>query len=214
MKSSKTITMMIAGTMIMLSTPAASATASALKDTPEGSQVSLSGTVEDFDSQHSFTLHDSSGAVKVDLSAAKPMVLTNGEQVSVTGHVHHGLLSTDVVASAVSEDKGVGQTIGEAIDSVTGQDAAGSAQSVTIGSLPESGLVKINGTVDRVSTAKKFTLKDSTGHVDVAIKSGESASLAKGNQVTVVGNVDKGLLGKSIDATEVDVRSGSAPVSQ
>jgi uncharacterized protein YdeI (BOF family) len=206
--------MVIAGIVALSSTAALAATAVAIKDSPNGAEVTLSGTVEDFDSQHAFMLRDASGTVKIDLTSAKPMVLKDGEAVSVTGRVNHTVLGTDVVARNVSEDKGVGQQIGEAIDSVTGQDAAGSARVVTIQSLPNSGLVKLNGMVDSVASEKKFTLKDSTGHIDVSIKSAESASLKKGVEVTVIGNVDNGILGKKIVATEVDVRSGdSAPVA-
>lgn len=208
-------TVLLAGVTAFLSTSAlaADATTMMIKDLPSNGEVTLSGIVEDFDNEHAFMLRDSSGTVKIDLSSAKPMVLKNGERVSVTGSVNHTILGTNVVARDVDEDKGVGQVIGEAIDSVTGQDAAGSAQVVTISALPDAGFVKINGMVDSVSSARKFTLKDQTGKVDVHIKSGESASLKKGVEVAVIGNVDKGLLGKAINATEVNVRTGSAPMA-
>jgi len=209
----RTAMFLIACRVLFLSTTALAAATVSVKEMPDGSEVTLSGTVEDFDSEHSFTLRDASGAVKVDLRSTKSMILKDGEKVNVTGLVNHTFLRTDVVARNVSEDKGVGERIGEAIDSVTGEDAAGSAQTATIQTLPDSGLVEVNGTVDSVSNAKKFTLKDSTGHVDVTIKSGESASLKRGAEVTVIGNVNKGLLGKSINATEVDVRSSSAPMA-
>jgi uncharacterized protein YdeI (BOF family) len=209
MKFTKTI--LIAGITALLSTPSLAAAATSVKNMPDGSHLTVSGVVEEFDSEHAFMLRDSSGFVKVDLSSAKPMVLKNGEKVTVTGVVNQTILGVDIVASRVSEDKGVGEKVGEAINSVTGQDAAGDAQAVSIRSLPKSGLVKINGIVDSVDSEKNFKLKDSTGHIDVTIKSGESASLNKGTPVTVIGYVDNGLLEQSINATEVDVRSNGAP---
>jgi len=204
-------TMMMTGIAALLSTSAlAATTAASIKDLPNGGPVTLSGAVEDFNSAHSFMLRDQSGAVKVDLSSTKSVVLTDGEQVTVTGVIDKGFFTTDVAARNVSEDKGVGERIGAAIDSVTGQDAAGSARAVNIQSLPESGIVKINGKVESVGSEKQFTLRDSTGHIDIAIKSGESASLHKGTEVTVIGSVDNGILGKTINATEVDVVSSSA----
>jgi len=210
------LTQMIAATAfvaILFPAAASATTATSVKDMPDGGQVTLSGTVEDFDSQHSFVLQDASGTVKIDLTSMKPTVLKEGTTVDVIGNVHSTLLGTDVVAQSVSENKGLGQKVGEAIDSLTGQDAASAAQNTTIHSLPKSGLVKVNGIVDNVYSGKKFTLKDSTGSINVAIKSGESASLSKGTEVTVVGNVDSGLLGKSIDATEVNVLSSDAPLA-
>src|SRR5262245_27906450 len=62
------------------------------------------------------------------------------------------------------------------------------AKVVTIKALPDSGLVKVNGTIDNVSSARKFTLKDQTGHVDVAMEEEASTSLKKGLEVSVVGN--------------------------
>jgi len=210
MKVTKTI--MVAGILCLFSTLGLAATATAVKDLPDGSQVTLTGTVEDFDSEHAFMLRDGSGAIKVDLSSTNPIVLKDGDKVDVTGLVNHTILGTDIVARSVNEDKGVGERVGEAIDSVTGQDVASSAKTVSVKSMPDSGLIRISGIVDNVDSEKKFTLKDSTGYVDVTIKSGESASLEKGTEVTVIGNVDKGLLGKSIDAIEVDVRSSSSSV--
>lgn len=204
----------IAGIVALSAAPALAAvtSAAAIKNLPDGGGVTLNGTVEDFDSEHFFTLRDSTGTVKIDLSAAKSVVLTNGERVTVAGTIRNrGILGTSISARTVSEDKGVGQRIGEAIDSATGEDAAGYARTANIVSLPKSGLVKINGTVDSVDSEKKFTLKDQTGHIDIAIKPGMSASLNKGTEVTVVGYVNNGMLGKSIEATEVDVVASSMP---
>ncbi|MGE3622248.1 MAG: NirD/YgiW/YdeI family stress tolerance protein [Bdellovibrionales bacterium] len=193
--------------VLLSSTALAANTASAVKDMPDGGQVTLSGTVEEFNNEKSFTLRDSSGTVKVDMGSAKSVVLKNGEKVTVNGTVDKGITGTTIAATSVAQDKAIGQQVGEAIDSVTGQDQAANAQPVNIKSLPDSGLVKLQGTVEDVSSEKKFTLKDSTGSVDVSLKSSESAALHKGSGVTVVGYVNKGLMGKSIDATKVDIRN-------
>jgi uncharacterized protein (TIGR00156 family) len=73
----------------------------AAKSLPDGSEVTISGTVENFDSRHPFTLRDSSGAINVDLSDIKPIVLHNGEKVTITGDVDKGFLSTNVAATDV-----------------------------------------------------------------------------------------------------------------
>ena len=203
-----------AAVFLLLPVGADAATALAVKDLPNGNQVTLQGTVEDFNSQHSFMLRDNSGSVKIDLSSTHAVVLKEGEQVTVSGTVNQTILGPDVIAASVSEDKGIGQKVGEAIDSVTGQDAAGSARTSTIASLPKSGLVSVNGVVQSVYSGKSFAMKDPTGVIDVAIKSGESASLNKGTEVTVIGNVDDGFFSKSINATEVKIRANSAPMAE
>jgi len=206
--------MAIGSVAALLSTSVLAATAESIKNAPNGGQVTLNGTVEDFDSNHTFMLRDSSGTILVDLSSTKPMVLKDGENISVSGTVNHTILGTDVVARTINENQGLGEKVGAAIDSLTGQDPAGSAQHFDIQALPKSGLVKVSGVVASVDSGKKFTLKDSTGHVDVNIKSGESASLKEGTEVMVVGNVDSGLLGKTINATDVKVLSSDAPMAE
>ena len=158
MKISKT--MLVASTVTLFSTAALAATTASLKDAQDSSQVSLSGTVENFDSAHSFTLHDASGTAKIDLSKAPSVVLKNGESVDVSGVVNKGIMGTTVTAQNVSENKAIGQKVGDAIDSVTGNDADSSARQVTVKTIPASGLIKVNGTVDSIDNARKFTLKD------------------------------------------------------
>jgi len=192
---------------VFFSTPLMAATALSVMNMTDVYKLTLNGVVEEFDSQHAFMLRDSSGLVKIDLSSAQPMVLKNGEKVTVNGQAHQTILGADVIAYDVSEDNNVGEQIGAAIDSVTGQDAAGEAQFFKIKYLPKSGLVKINGIVDSVDSEKRFRLRDSTGHIDVTIRSDESASLNKGTPLTVIGYLDNGLLGKGINASEVHVRS-------
>jgi len=205
MKISKT--MLIASAAALFSTAALAATTASLKDAPDASQVTLSGTVENFDSAHSFTLRDASGTASIDLSKAPSVILKNGESVDVSGIVNKGMMGTTITAQNVSENKAIGQKVGEAIDSVTGNDADSNARQVTVKTIPASGLIKVNGTVDSIDNAKKFTLKDSTGNVDVNIKSSESASLTKGAHVTVIGYPDKGMLGTTINATKVELQS-------
>jgi len=208
MKITKTATLAGLATFL-LATTAMAASAVSVKDMPNGNPVSLTGTVEDFDSQHSFTLNDGSGTVKVDLSSAKSLVLKNGDKVNVTGTVDKGIILTDVLAQSVTEDKGFGERVGNAIDSITGDKPSSDARPVTIAALPTTGLIKVSGMVESVSSAKKFTLKDQTGSVDVTIKSDQSASLNKGTHVAVIGYVEKGILGNSINATEVHVTSST-----
>ena len=148
--------------------------------------------------------------MKIDLSKSPSVVLKNGESVDVSGLLNKGVLGTTITAQNVNENKAIGQKVGEAIDNVTGNDADSNARQVTVKTIPASGLIKVSGTVDSIDNAKKFTLKDSTGNVDVNIKSSESASLTKGAKVTVVGYPDKGMLGTSINATKVEVQSSQS----
>jgi hypothetical protein len=56
-----------------------------------------------------------------------------------------------------------------------------------------------------VDNEKNFTVKDETGKVDVKVISAQNAGLTKGARVTVVGQVNKGMMGKDIEATQVIV---------
>jgi uncharacterized protein YdeI (BOF family) len=135
----------------------------------------------------------------------------NGDKVLVTGIVDKGFFSTNISARTVTADKTLGQTVGEAIDAVTGQNNNGAMQVATIKALPESGFIKIDGMVDSPENTK-FTLKDSTGTVEVDLKTTPASSLNQGAEVTVTGYVRKGILSKSVDATEVNMRMNNAPV--
>jgi uncharacterized protein YdeI (BOF family) len=106
--------MMVAGTVLLLSAlPSMAAptaddsqksTTAAVSSMPDGTEVTITGTVENFDSRHPFTLRDSSGTIKVDLSSAKPIVLKDGEKVTVTGDVSKSLLGTNINATDVNID--------------------------------------------------------------------------------------------------------------
>ncbi len=192
---------------VLLSGSALAATANSVGNMDSGAAVSLAGTVEDFNSAKSFTLRDASGTTSIDLSSTPSIVLKNGDKVDVSGTVDKGITGSKVLATNVSEDKNLGQQIGDAIDNVTGEKPGSNTPQVAVKALPATGMVKVSGTVDSVSSAKKFTLRDSTGTVDVAIESAQSAALQKGTPVTVVGYVDKGMFSKSIKATSVDVQN-------
>ena len=97
---------LFAGFATFISTAALAATALSIKDAPDATAVTLNGTVEDFDSEHSFMLRDSSGTVKIDLTSTKPMVLKDGEMIAVTGHVHHTILGTDVIVQQCQRRQG------------------------------------------------------------------------------------------------------------
>lgn len=196
---------MIASIATLLSGLALAATVVLVKDLPASGEVMLQGTVESFDGKGSFVLRDSSGAIKINMGAIKAANLKNGEKVGVTGTVYKGPSETDIAALSVNEDKPVGANVGKSADIVTTQNPASSAKAVDIGALPESGLVKIHGTVASVKSEKRFTLQDLTGVVDVLLTSGQSAFLKKGAEVTVVGSVDSGLIDKRVTAVDVVV---------
>lgn len=77
----------------------------AVPSMPDGTEVTITGTVENFDSRHPFTLRDASGTIDVDLSDVRPIALHDGEKVTITGDVSKGalggLLGTDVAATDV-----------------------------------------------------------------------------------------------------------------
>lgn len=77
-----------------------------------------------------------------------------------------------------------------------------------VNNLPDQGAVTVSGTVDKVKNERKFSLRDNSGVVDIAITSGESVVLKQGDKVTVSGAVEKswfGLGGKYISASNIDV---------
>lgn len=89
------------------------------------------------------------------------------------------------------------------------------AANVMINQLPDSGTVTLSGTVSKVKNEKEFTLRDSSGTVDVNIENGQSVVLKEGAKVSVNGTVDKGILGKDINASSVTVdKSMSEAVSE
>jgi uncharacterized protein YdeI (BOF family) len=87
------------------------------------------------------------------------------------------------------------------------------AAETTIRALPNQGTVTVSGTVEKVKSAREFTLRDPSGKIDVEVDSPESAVLKPGDKVIVTGQIDKkffGLAGKEIDATNVSVNQPTA----
>ncbi len=173
-----------------------------IRTLPDKGTVTLHGIVDKVKNEHEFTLRDDTGTINVDMLSQDSVMLKKGAEISVTGEVDKNLFGKDINASKVVVNETVGQSIGKALESATGVSIK-NAQTSTIQALPDEGLVKISGTVDSISNEKEFTLKDSTGSIDVDITSEEAAALQEGTHVTVIGYVDKGALGKDINATSV-----------
>jgi uncharacterized protein YdeI (BOF family) len=196
---SKTLT--AAGLAALLSTSALAAINN-IRDLKDGSQVTLNGTVDSVQNEREFTLRDETGKIGIDIKSGESVVLKAGDNVTVNGMVDKSLLGTDINARNVTVDKTIARAIGDTIEGNTSMSLEG-ATMYNIKSLPKEGLVKVSGTVTKVDNEKKFTVKDSTGSIKVDVKSAETAELAKGAQVTVIGYVDSGIFTKDIDARKV-----------
>lgn len=204
-----TVSLVIATAALANSQPAQSTLT--VKTLPPTGTVSLSGTVDSVQDERNFTLRDRTGAstIGVELQSNQSVVLKPGDSVTVNGAVDKGLLGTDINASSVIVMKDPVQALGEVVEGTTNLSFENAA-STSIGHLPAEGKVKIMGRVTEVADEKNFTLTDDTGKVNVEVKSGQSAAITKGAEVTVLGFVDKGLLGASIDATNVIVTADAA----
>jgi uncharacterized protein YdeI (BOF family) len=191
------------GAAALLSTSALAAGIS-IKTLPDEGQVTLKGTVDKVNSEREFTLRDSSGTINVDIESSQSVVLKEGDEVTVSGKVDKDITGKDINASNVQVNKGLAQGLKDTVKGIPGVSTT-AASAFNIKNLPDNGMVKITGTVTDVSGEKEFTLKDDTGSIDVDVESSQNAALAEGARVTVIGNVDKGMLGKNINATEVIV---------
>lgn len=200
------------GLLSLLSTSAL-ASIDSVKKLNEGSRVTVSGTVDDVKNEREFTLRDQTGTIDVDIQSNQSVVLKEGDNVTVQGSLSKGILNADIDASAVTVNKNVANAISDAIESRTSASFEG-ATSYDINNLPKEGLVKISGTVTDVDNEKEFTLRDMTGSITIDIKSAEAAALTEGAEVTVIGYVDSGILGKDIDARKVLVVSSASPVAR
>jgi uncharacterized protein YdeI (BOF family) len=69
--------------------------------------------------------------------------------------------------------------------------------------LPEGRRVRLSGKVDSVSGSRIFTLRDSTGTVDVFSAQSLSEDVKEGFEVSVTGRVRRGLFGTEIKATSI-----------
>jgi uncharacterized protein YdeI (BOF family) len=174
----------------------------AVKKLKDGTQVSLTGTVDSVKSEREFTLRDKTGTLDIDIESNESVILKPGDNVAINGVVDSGLTGTDVNASKVMVRKDIVSAVGDAIESNTGMSLEG-AETYTIKTLPKEGLVKVSGTVTDVDNERHFTIKDKTGSVDVEMTSNEKAVLTEGAEVTVIGYVADGLLSKDIKASKV-----------
>jgi uncharacterized protein YdeI (BOF family) len=198
----------IAGLATLVSTSALAAIKD-IKDMGNGSQVNITGTVDTVRNERKFLLRDASGTIAVEIASNQSVVLKQGDTVAVTGVVDKGMLTTDINASQVTVHKNVAQAVGDTIESRTGVSLEG-ATTYSINSLPKEGLVKVSGKVTDVDNEKKFTVADDTGSIKVDVQSPETAALTKGAEVTVIGYVDSGMLGKDINARKVLVVADAA----
>lgn len=206
-------TIIAATGMAAMFTFAAHADVQSVKKLPDGQNAKLSGTVESVSDARNFTIADPSGKINVQIMGNESMVLQKGKPVTVSGVVNHGLTDTTLQARSIDIKENVAGKVGDALDSVTG-GLTSEAKNVQINALPKTGTVRLTGTVSDVEDEKNFTLSDPTGKVDVAIKSNEAAALTEGAEVTVIGNVDSGLMGKSIEASHVIVRADAPQAKQ
>jgi len=191
----------------------ASNTQTLVRDLPSKGIVSISGTVEKVDSSQKFTLRDSSGVISVSMPAKQSLVLKDGEGVSVIGTVNNGFLgltAKTIDATDVQVHKDLGTAVSDAITQTTGI-SLDQAKTEQINTLPKQGMVKLSGTVQHVQDAKNFTLKDATGTIHVNVQSNENVVLVKNAEVTVIGYVHDGILGKNIRATHVMVTASTSP---
>lgn len=176
----------------------------AIGNLADKSRVTLEGKVESIQDSHNFTLNDGSGSLKVQMGENESIVLKKDNRVTVTGDIDKSASGTSVKARTVTVNKDIVQAVEDAVEGNTDMSFQG-AKTYSIRNLPDQGLVKVSGTVTKVVNAKEFSMKDGTDTINVDIESGEVASLAKGAHVTVIGNVDKGVFGKDINATKIIV---------
>lgn len=184
-----------------------------IKTMKSGSTVSIDGNVESIKNEREFTLRDKTGTINVDIESNQSVVLKQGDNVTVNGKLDKNVLGADINATTVTVNKNVAQAVGDAIEGRTGLSLEG-ATAYTINNLPKEGLVKISGKVSDVDNEKKFTVKDATGSIKVQVESAETAALTEGAEVTVIGYVDNGLLGKDINAHKVLVVADASPTRQ
>jgi len=182
-----------------------------ISNLPDKGMVTVSGTVEKVENERAFRLRDNTGAIEVKVTSGESVVLKQGDSVTVSGQIENllwGLMGKDINATGVEVHKDLPTALSDAVTKTTGI-TMDKAENVRIGKLPAQGMVQITGIVDKVSDQKNFTLKDTTGAVDVSIQSDENVVLAKGAEVTVTGYVNNGILGKKIRATHVILLSNA-----
>lgn len=201
MKNVKAITIVGLATLAASAAMAANSSIGAL---PKSGNVTLEGIVDSVQNEREFTLRDDTGKVGIDLPKNQSVVLKVGSHVTVNGAIDRDLAGVDINATNVSVHTTVGQKVSDNIEGKTDMSLQG-ATSYEIKSLPDAGLVKVTGVVSDVDNEKNFTVKDATGSVDVTLTSTQNAALAEGSRVTVIGQIDKGITGKDIEASQVIV---------
>lgn len=207
--------LMVAGLSALLAgTALAASGTTTIKNLPDEGQVSISGTVASVENAREFTLRDETGTIGVDITSNQSVVLKKGDKVTVNGVIDSGITGTDINASNVTVHKDMSEAMGDVIEGNTAISFEG-ATTYKISQLPKEGLVKVSGTVSKVSSEEKFTLRDDTGNITVDMDSAaESAALTQGATVTVIGYVDSGILGKDINAKKVLVVENAKPVAR
>lgn len=198
--------------LISLNTFEASAKEPTIRNLPKEGSVTISGIVQDIQSEREFTLKDASGKIDVSIESNQSTVIAKGDDVTVTGKIESSVMGKYIAASSVDVKKGLSASLSDAIEGHT-SISLDNAKKEKISNLPDEGLVKITGTVEDVDDEKNFTVKDSTGEIDVAIESEENAVITKGAAVTVIGYVDRGLLSKNILAKRVIVTADAGDMA-
>jgi uncharacterized protein YdeI (BOF family) len=183
---------------------------------PNKGLFTLSGTVDQVKDTNEFVLRDDSGSIDVKVPASESVVIKKGDNVTVTGNVESGLwglLGKNIQATNVEVKKDLTSAISDAVTQATGL-SVDKAETASINTLPEEGMVKLTGTVDQVQSEKDFVLKDPTGSVAVNIQSDDNLVLAPGTEVSVIGYVSNTNLGKEVNATRVFLMSDASTTAQ
>lgn len=206
----KGILNLLTATTVLSLSGTALADIESVKELDDGKMITLEGTVDGVNSEREFILRDASGTIKVDIDSTQSVVLTKGQKVSVTGVLDKDLLTgSDINAREVVVHKDAVGILEDAIEGHTDISLQG-ATTYQIGDLPENGHVKVHGKILDVDSEKEFTLEDSTGKIDVELRSAENAVVTEGAQVTVVGDLADS--GERIDANRVWVSSNAQSV--
>jgi uncharacterized protein YdeI (BOF family) len=171
---------------------------------PDGRRVRLNGTVEAVQGKRDFILRDDSGHIEINLTSHEKIALTKGAEVTVSGRINRGLMGVNIDASSVTLRSKSEQAAAEKpLDS----GLAAKAPAYTVATLPETGFVKVTGTVTTSENDREFVMKDATGLVDVSVADADASKVMKGSRVTVIGSVDRGVLGKDISASRIVVEN-------
>lgn len=200
-----------AGIIVLFSTPSLSLAGdiSNIINLNNKSEITLNGYVDKIIDEREFRLRDDSGdKIGVDITSNESLSLKEGDPVTVSGTVDHGITRTNINAHEVTVKKTFAKGLSDAVRGLKGISTT-DAQAFNISDLPHQGMVKISGTVVDVDNEKEFTVRDETGAINVDIISSQNAVVTKGAEVTVIGVVDNGLFSKCINATEVLVVSNS-----